>query len=94
MRRRSRRALREGLGELAAAIDAVHDLQGAVLVSLEVGDVLHEFIGFPVELEEVQGAQGECRVADPGVAVVPVALPPGVSGSEVVSAATVAPVGM
>ena len=42
----------------------------------------------------MQRLQRERRVPNPRVTVVPVALPPGVSGSDVVSAATVAPVGM
>ena len=62
------------LGQVAASVDAVHDLQRAVLVRLEVGDELHELVGLPVEIEIVQGLQGERRVAHPGVAVVPVAL--------------------
>ena len=63
-----------GLGEVAPAVDAVHDLQGAVLVGLQVGDELHELVGLPVQIQEVQGLQGERRVPHPGVAVVPVAL--------------------
>ena len=63
-----------GLGQVAAPVDPVHDLQPAVLVGLEVGDELHELVGLPVEVEEVQRLQGERRVAHPGVAVVPVAL--------------------
>jgi len=66
-----------GLGQVAPAVDAVHDLQRAVLVRLEVGDELDEFVGFPVQVEEVQGLQGEGGVAHPGVAVVPVALAAG-----------------
>ena len=42
----------------------------------------------------MQGLEGEGGVAQPRCSVVPVALPPGVSGSEVVNAATVEPVGM
>ena len=63
-----------GLGQVAAPVDPVHDLQRAVLVGLEVGDELHELVGLPVEVEVVQRLQGEGRVAHPGVAVVPVAL--------------------
>ena len=44
---------------------------------LEVRDELHELVGFRVEVEEVERLQGEGRVADPGVAVVPVALASG-----------------
>ena len=62
------------LGEVAAPVDPVHDLQRAVLVGLQIGDELHELVGLPVEVEEMQGLQGEGRVAHPGVAVIPVAL--------------------
>ena len=62
------------LGQVAAPVDAVHDLQRAVGVGLEVGDELHELVGLPVEVQPVQRLQREGRVADPGVAVVPVAL--------------------
>ena len=62
------------LGEVAPAVDAVHDLQAAVLVRFDVGDELHELVGLPVQQQVVQRLQGEGRVAHPGVAVVPVAL--------------------
>ena len=62
------------LGQVAAAVDAVHDLEAAVLVGLEVGDELDELLRLPVQAEEVQRAQREARVAHPRVAVVPVAL--------------------
>ena len=65
------------LGQVAAAVDAVHDLERAVLGRLDVGDELHELVGLPVEIEPVQGLQREGRVAHPGVAVVPVALTAG-----------------
>ena len=63
-----------GLGQVAAAVDSVHDLQRAVLGRLDVGDELHELVGLPVEVEAVQRLQREGRVAHPGVAVVPVPL--------------------
>ena len=63
-----------GLGQVAAPVDPVHDLQRAVLVALEVGDELHELLGLPVEVQVVQRLQREGRVAQPRVAVVPVAL--------------------
>ena len=63
-----------GLGEVAAAVDPVHDLERAVLVGLEVGDELHELVRLPVEVEEVQRLEREGRVPHPGEAVVPVAL--------------------
>ena len=65
------------LGQVAPPVDAVHDLQRAVVVGLEVGDELHELVGLPVEVQPVQRLQGERRVAHPGVAVVPVALASG-----------------
>ena len=63
-----------GLGQVAAPVDPVHDLERPVLVRLEVGDELHELVGLPVQVQEVQRLQREGRVADPGEAVVPVAL--------------------
>ena len=63
-----------GFREVPAAVDPVHDLQAAVVVRLEVGDELHELVGFPVEVQPVQRLQRERRVADPAVPVVPVAL--------------------
>src|SRR4029450_7140401 len=34
--------------EIPAPVDAVHDLQGAVAVRLQVGDELHELVRLPV----------------------------------------------
>ncbi len=65
------------LGQVATAVDPVHDLERAVLGGLEVGDELHELVGLPVEVEAVERLQRERRVAHPGVAVVPVALAAG-----------------
>ncbi len=65
------------LGEVAAAVDPVHDLQRAVVVGFEVGDELHELLGLPVEVQVVQRLQRERAVAKPRVAVIPVALPTG-----------------
>ena len=62
------------LRQVTATVDPVHDLQRAVAVRLEVGDELHELVGFPVEVQPVQRLQREGRVAHPRVAVVPVAL--------------------
>ena len=62
------------LGQVAPAVDPVHDLQRPVLGRLDVGDELHELVGLPVEVEPVQRLQRERRVAHPRVAVVPVAL--------------------
>ena len=66
-----------GLRQVAPAVDPVHDLQRAGLGRLEVGDELHELVGLPVQVQEVQRLQGERGVAHPGVAVVPVALAAG-----------------
>jgi hypothetical protein len=55
---RSLRARRGRLRQVPPAVDPVHDLQGAVLVRLQVGDELHELVRLPVEVEEVQA----CRV--------------------------------
>ena len=63
-----------GLGQVAPTVDPVHDLQGAVLGRLDVGDELHVLVGFPVQVQPVQRLEREGAVADPGVAVVPVAL--------------------
>ena len=76
-RRSPERWSQRRLGQVAAAVDPVHDLERAVLVGLEVGDELHELVGLPVEVEEVQRLERERRVAHPAVAVVPVALAAG-----------------
>ena len=62
------------LGQVAATVDPVHDLERAVVVRLDVRDELHELVRLPVEVQVVQRLQGERRVAHPRVAVVPVAL--------------------
>ena len=62
------------LVQVAPAVDAVHDLERAVLGRLEVADELHELARLPVQIEEVERLEGERRVPDPGVAVVPVPL--------------------
>ena len=65
------------LRQIAPAVDPVHDLQAAVLVHLEIGDVLHELVGFSVEVQPVQRLQRERGIAQPAVPVVPVALASG-----------------
>ncbi len=70
----SRQVVAGRLGEVPAAVDAVHDLQAAVLGRLQVGHELHELVGLPVQVEVVQRLQRERGVPHPGVAVVPVAL--------------------
>ena len=61
-------------GQVALPADAVHDLERAVGVALEVGDVLDEVVSLPAEPERAETPEREGRVAHPGVAVVPVAL--------------------
>ena len=67
------------LGQVLPTVDAVHDLQAEVAAPPgqrldDEGEVLERL---PVEPEPVQRAQHEGGVADPGVAVVPVARPAG-----------------
>ena len=57
------------------AADPVHDLGLGPAAVEEARDELHELARLLVEAEHVQAPEGEGRVADPGVAVVPVALP-------------------
>ena len=52
-----------GLGEVASAVDPVHDLQRTVIVRLQIGDELHELVSFPVEVQKLERLQGEGRVA-------------------------------
>src|SRR5689334_18133327 len=61
------------LGQLPLAADPVHDLQAGVVLA-DVDDEAHEVARLLVEAERVQGPEAEGRVADPAVAVVPVAL--------------------
>ena len=60
------------LGEISPPVDPVHDLQTAVGVRLQLGDVLHELVGLAVQVEPMQRAQREGGVAQPAVSVVPV----------------------
>ena len=62
----------DALVELALAADPVHHLEIARPVG-DVRDEVHEVVRLPVEAERVQAPQRERRVADPAVAVVPVA---------------------
>jgi hypothetical protein len=65
-------------GEFGAAVDAVHDLERARRVAVAGADVagheLHERLRLAGEAEAEQGVDAEGGVADPDVAVVPVAL--------------------
>src|SRR5215467_7317676 len=63
--------------QVATAVNAVHDLQRAVLGRLNVGDELHKLVGFPVQFEPVECLEHESRVTHPRVAVVPVPLSAG-----------------
>ena len=71
----AREVVERPLGQLGAAVDAVHDLERPLLRLRHVGDEVEEVVGLPVEAERVEAPERERRVADPGVAVVPVALP-------------------
>ncbi len=61
--------------QVALATHSVHHLQ--VLAARHLGDEVQEVVRLPVEAQAVQAPQGKGRVADPGVAVVPVALAAG-----------------
>src|SRR6516165_704415 len=63
--------------QVATAVNAVHDLQRAVLGRLNVGDELHELVRFQVQFKPVECLEHKRRVAHPRVAVVPVALSTG-----------------
>ncbi len=66
------------LGQVAAPVDAVHDLQRAGLLGAPhdpvLGDEAHERLGLRGEAQTEHGVDAEGRVTDPDVAVVPVAL--------------------
>ena len=65
------------LGELVAPVDPVHDLERAVRVELGAArlDPAHERAGFLGVAQAHEAVEGERPVADPGVAIVPVARP-------------------
>src|SRR5438093_13184322 len=63
------------LDELVLAADAVHDLQ-VLLAGSDVGDEVEEVVRLARETERVEAPEHEGAVADPRVAVVPVALAP------------------
>jgi hypothetical protein len=81
------------LGQSRPAVDAVEHVERQLGVSDDVGEPLSVGVGLPATAERVEAVEGEPGVAEPGVAVVPVADPPISSGSDVVPAATTAPVG-
>src|SRR5690348_9624887 len=65
------------LRQLVTAVDAVHDLQGAKASSFD-GALLqpaHELLGLARQSQAQEGVEGESRVTDPGVAIVPIAHP-------------------
>jgi hypothetical protein len=64
------------LGQLPLTADAVHDLELGLLVG-DVGHEVEEVVGLALEPEGVQAPEHEGGVADPGVAVVVVALATG-----------------
>ena len=61
------------LGQLVLAADAVHDLQ-VLLARGDVGDEVEEVVRLAGEAQRVEAPEHEGAVADPRVAVVPVAL--------------------
>jgi hypothetical protein len=63
-------------GQVALAADAVHDLELVAVRETDVRDIAGEVLRLGVESEHVQAPEGEGRVADPAVAIVPVALTP------------------
>ena len=74
--RRGGRACARSSSRLAA--DPVHDLQARPSSSPATSaDEVEEVVGLPVEAERVEAPEHERRVADPRVAVVPVALAAG-----------------
>jgi len=71
------------LGEVVFAAHPEHDLQVAAAADLACrarGQVVEELVGLVGAGGHPQRLQGERRVAHPGVAVVPVALPAGLLG--------------
>ena len=70
----ARQVVERALGQVGAPVDAVHDLEVALLGLRHVGDEVEEVVRLPVEAERVEAPERERRVPDPGVAVVPVAL--------------------
>jgi hypothetical protein len=83
-----------GLGQAPLALDAVHDLH-ALVVQLpgRVGDPAKQATGLVRARRDPQRADREAQVAQPCEAIVEVESAPIFSGSEVVAAATTAPVG-
>ena len=72
----ARQVVERPLLEHVLAAHPVHHLE-LVLAAGHVGDEVEEVVGLPVEAQRVEAPQGERRVAQPAVAVVPVALAAG-----------------
>ena len=85
------------LPEIGVAVDRVHDLEwpelAFVLLAEAVGQPTAEGCGLLREAQPQQRVEGERRVANPRVAVVPVALAAELLGEAVVAAAMSAPDG-
>ena len=64
------------LGQLSLAADPVHDLEPSLLRLRDVGDEVEEVVRLPVQPESLECRQRSNGVANPGVAVVPVAHAP------------------
>src|SRR5260370_20995209 len=62
------------LNQILPPIDSVHDLQRLARTRLfaDRGHKAHELFGLLGESETQEGIDSECRIPDPGVAVVPV----------------------
>ena len=80
------------LGRVRAPVEAVRRLEHALALLGEVAQVLEEALHLLRVAEPLEGVQREVRVAEPAVAVVPVAPRAGYSGRLVVVAASSAPV--
>ena len=63
--------------ELALAAHPVHDLKLTFLRLHDIGDEVEEVVRLLVEAERVERPEHERRVADPAIAVVPVAITAG-----------------
>ena len=61
----AREVVQRLLHQLRLAVDAVHDLELALLGLGHVGDEVEEVVGLPVEAERVQAPERERGVADP-----------------------------
>ncbi len=82
------------LGEVALTLDAEHDLHvTGGLAPDRGGHPVEEAMRFVRACRHPQGSQGQAGVAQPREPVVPIGLAPAISGSDVVGAATIAPLG-